>query len=103
QRDAEKVVDKQVDSKNKLKAVNGGVEEKKSGVEEKNSPLSEDSNSFDSRVPAKELETDSDDPGSYGSIRSYDEDKENQEKNKIGSKLDKNGKRGEAGKSLKQL
>nr|GEX22464.1 retrovirus-related Pol polyprotein from transposon TNT 1-94 [Tanacetum cinerariifolium] len=29
--------------------------------------------------------------------------KENQEKDKIGSKLDKNGKRGEAGKSLKQL
>nr|GFB41401.1 hypothetical protein [Tanacetum cinerariifolium] len=29
--------------------------------------------------------------------------KENQEKDKIGSKPDKNGKRGEAGKSLKQL
>nr|GFB43451.1 hypothetical protein [Tanacetum cinerariifolium]GFD23137.1 hypothetical protein [Tanacetum cinerariifolium] len=29
--------------------------------------------------------------------------KENQEKDKIGSKLDKNGKRGEAGKSSKQL
>nr|GEY26872.1 hypothetical protein [Tanacetum cinerariifolium] len=29
--------------------------------------------------------------------------KENQEKDKIGSKPDKNGKRGEAGRSLKQL
>nr|GFB31080.1 hypothetical protein [Tanacetum cinerariifolium] len=29
--------------------------------------------------------------------------KENQEKDKIGSKQNKNGKRGEAGKSLKQL
>nr|GFA75870.1 hypothetical protein [Tanacetum cinerariifolium] len=66
QRDADKVVEKQVDSKNKLKTINGGVEEKKS-------PLSEDSSSFDSRVLAKELETDSDDPSSYGSIRSYDE------------------------------
>nr|GFB82209.1 hypothetical protein [Tanacetum cinerariifolium] len=33
----------------------------------------------------------------------YVEVKENQEKDKIGSKPDKNGKRGEAKKSLKQL
>nr|GEX22043.1 reverse transcriptase domain-containing protein [Tanacetum cinerariifolium] len=38
-----------------------------------------------------------------GIIESKSKVKEYQEKDKIGSKPDKNGKRGEAGKSLKQL